>query len=81
MLRRLPVLKYPDSGFLFLMVLAMGIEGLGLGFILPTIFSGPHGRIFSAAVTLIFGIAFVTGAVYIAKGMAWVLFRLLPPRP
>jgi hypothetical protein len=74
------VLKYPDGGFLFLMVFAMGAEGWVLGFILPRIFSDPHGILFSLVSALVFVVAIVIGAYYIAEGVAWLLARLFRPQ-
>jgi hypothetical protein len=71
------VLKYPDGGFILLMIFAMAILGQLAGLVLPHIISGgPGGRLSSIIDTVIFACAFVAGSYYLAKLMAWVLFRL-----
>jgi hypothetical protein len=75
------LLKYPDTGFLLLMILAMAVIGRLAAFILPYIVTEPHGTTFSLVGTAILGTIFIAGSYYLAKLMAWVIFRLRPPQP
>jgi hypothetical protein len=62
------------------MILAMVAEGWVLGLVLPYVITGPHNIGFSIIFTIVVGVVFLAGAYYLAKGFAWLLFRLNPPR-
>jgi len=75
------VLKYPDLGFIGLMILAMTILGKSAGYLLPRIVTGSHGRLSAAVFTIVSMTLLVAGSYYLAKFMAWVIFRLFHPKP
>jgi hypothetical protein len=74
------VLKYPDGGFIWLLILAMTAEGWAFGHILPYVATGPHNIASSIVFTLIFIAVVLTVAYYLAKGMTWLLYKLFPPQ-
>jgi hypothetical protein len=73
------LLKYPDGGFLLLMVFAMSAEGWLIGTFIGPAFTTKFGTfeiLPSLAITAVMMTIMIAGAYYMAKAAAWILYRV-----